>query len=250
MRIKIRFFTFIFLTVFTAIICPSSADAKRVSLDINGRDPIIYDGADAFNDYEELNILSELSKLYNNDNFIYVVITTPDVNDYTVGHELEGIYNDHNNYFEAIGTVLFLINTDEDNAFCEVQGYNDASSYIPHEICDYINKELSGYITNGEYYNATQELITYLTKVQNNEITLDTVTRETKTGLWYNIKDRLPIILLVLFASFAVSAAATVLIIVSGRRKIHTAKNNTENIKICSRHDIYVRSVINRYRKS
>lgn len=249
MKSKYNFYIFILIFICALTFFSDSAYAKRIKLDTDSTTPILYDDADVFTDYEEINIISGLSELYKDDKYIYAVITTTDVNGYTIGHELEDIYNDHNNFFEARGTVLFLINTDKNNTFCELQGYNDAAKYIPHEICNYINEELNKYIEKGEYYTAAEKLIDNLKKVRNNEITPESLNDIRQNSISYILKDRLPMILLILLISIAVSSAVIILFIILGR-KSGIKSSSPVSINICSRHDIYVRSVINRYNKS
>lgn len=261
MRNKLKMFICIFIFACVTMLPASYAGAKRITLD-TGSVPIVYDGAGVLTDYEKVNILSELTGLSNEDQYIYAVIITPDVNDYTMGQELEDIYNDHKSAFAGSGVVLFLINTDESNPFCELQGYRDAASFIPHEICDYVNDDLKGYVMDGEYYATVTHMIEDLKKVKNNEITSDSVTGIKQSSISYILMDRLPLMLLVLFLSLAVSAAVTVLSVISVRRKdagrtgktpqgIPTAgkaQKSMQDITIAAE-DIYVRSVINHYGK-
>lgn len=242
--------SFLFVIICAAMSVSSTADAERVKLNIKDSAPIIYDGADVFTDYEEIDLASEFSNLYNANGFRYIIITLSDVKDYTAGHALENIYDDHKPYMEADGIVLFLINTDKNDSFCELQGYNEASTYIPHEICSYINDQLNGYIKDEEYYTAVNELLVYLNKIQTGELTSEAIARQNQSSISYIIKNSLPLTLFILFISFAVSAVIIFFIIRSGRKKFCTKELSTESVKVCTQHDIYVRSVINHYGKS
>lgn len=203
------YFTLI-IFFFSLLILTSHVEAKRFNITIQGNTPIILDDAGILTDYEQIQILDFARANRDATGFQYVFIIATALHDYTTGRELEDIYNDIRLDINAPGTILFLINTDPENTFCELQGYGEAQYYIPHKTCDYINELLTQEVLLGNYFNAFSQLFEQFTLIEHGELDyLESVNNDSSK---YVIGS------LILFISLLCSLLLVFLIFIIGRR--------------------------------
>ena len=221
------------ILVFTALI-PEYSKAEKIDYTPdNLKTPVIIDKADLLSDYDEVSLKDSLSVLREKTGYRFFVFTVTETNDYVKGRELQTIYNDH---------FIELISTSKDNPICELQTYNDSSSYFNKEINSYISNELKAYCSSSQYDTALLKFPEYIEKAVNGEIVTEESDISYSTYQEYLVKNSLLAFLTAAIVLFiTIIFVSFVVIKISGNRK--SARKMSSDINIAGKSLVKISTV-------
>lgn len=220
----------------------------RISLNINGTAPVICDEAELFSEYEKVSLIDLANDLSKQTGYIYIIITTNEIKDYISGHELEGIYNDHRNELAGNGTVLFLINTNNNEKPCELQSYKSAAQTFSHDMCDYINSKAMVSIKTGAYLDGVKVVFDNLKAVTDGTLSEEQIAEnDNATEKKYSkLISAIPYLAISLCIAYLIAAFSVYLIYKrskSSYKKKFTQKSDSHSPDNIKKYRMYVRSV-------
>lgn len=230
------------ILVFTALI-PAYSKAEKIDYTPdNLKTPVIIDKADLLSDYDEVSLKDSLSVLREKTGYRFFVFTVTETNDYVKGRELQTIYNDHFIELRGAGVVFLLISTSKDNPICELQTYNDSSSYFNKEINSYISNELKAYCSSSQYDTALLKFPEYIEKAVNGEIVTEESDISYSTYQEYLVKNSLLAFLTAAIVLFiTIIFVSFVVIKISGNRK--SARKMSSDINIAEKSLVKISTV-------